>query len=406
MLSPNTSAGAPAPAPRKISRRLHLTLLIALVGPALTFVALPAALPQLAADFGGGETGELLARRIQTFPFLGLAVGGLLAGASIGLMGYARLLIVAATAFCAAGALGLVTNTPALLLGGCVILGLGASLITCNLVAVAGHVLGEAQRPRMLGFQTAISDFSTVAGSICGGLLAQSFGWHGPFLLYTLYGATMLALALSLTSGSLPLPDRQSGGLWRAVLPAWPTYAAAVCVFMLVGTQTTQLPFFLATKGLASAPVRSLVLTCSTLAAMVGAVIYGLGQARLGARALRTAAMVLACGGFVGLTFWSGSLAVACALALAIGLAIGVTVPALFAATLEQAAPAVQVHAVGLLNSAIFLGSFLSPYVFTPIAARAGYPALFKCAALLALGLGGVGLAFSRSQARYRRLPT
>lgn len=385
-----------------VSRPLGAALLIALIGPALTFVALPPALPQIATHFGGGEAGQLIAQRIQTLPFLGLAVGGLIAGWCITLAGHTRLLRLAAAGYCVAGLCGLLVNVPTVLLIGCAGLGLMGSLMTCNLVALAGHVLAPARRTRMLGLQTAISDFSTVAGSICGALLAQALGWHGPFLLYVLYGAVMLALALALPQSSMPSLVKEPGGLWRSAVAASPTYAAAVCVFLLVGTQTTQLPFFLAAKGFDSPAVRSIVLTCSTLAAMVGAIVYGLGHARIGTATLRAGATVLACAGFIGLSFWSGSLILACVPALAIGLGIGVTVPSLFAAALRDVTPAWRGHSVGLLNSSIFLGSFLSPSVFTPIAAFAGYPGVFKCAALLALALGGLGLIWERSQAQQR----
>lgn len=381
---------------RPVAPPLRWAMLIALIGPALTFVALPAALPQIAAFFGNGTEGHHLAQQLQTLPFLGLAVGGLLAGWAIGALGHHRLLTLAAVFYGLAGMIGLLSRSPALLMLACTTLGLAGSLMTCNLIAVAGRMLGPARRTRLLGFQTVISDFSTVAGSICGALLAQFLGWHGPFLLYTLYGAGMLALALAITKGSLPQAPRTRAADYRSALAAWPTYAAAIWVFLLVGTLGTQLPFLLAAKGLSSPAVRSVVLTCATSAAMLGALIYALGHARIGTLAARAGAALLAAAGFAALSFWSGSLLLACLPALAIGLGIGVTVPSLFAAALQRVTPELRGHSIGLVNSAIFLGSFLSPYVFTPLASSAGYPSVFVGASLLAVILGVLGLTWAR----------
>jgi MFS family permease len=370
---------------------------IALVGPALTFVTLPPALPQIAAFFEGAERGKDIAQQLQTLPFLGLAIGGLIAGWVIRYLGHRRLLRLAAALYLAAGLVGLMATQAYVLMLGSFLLGITGSLMTSDLVTFADEVLSPDGRSRMLGWQTAIADFSTVAGAIAGAALAQFFGWHAAFSLYVGYGALMLSLALTASVSPSSQHPATKGGMGGLLGSAWPTYLAAIGVFMLVGTQTTQVPFFLAAHGFDTPAIRAVVLTCSTLAAMCGAILYALGRTRLGDATLRIGAICLTCAGFIGLAFWSGTLPWACLAAFSIGLGIGVTVPALFASALRRSKPAMRGHSVGMLNTAIFLGGFVSPIVFTPVTTRLGYPALFLLACLAALLLGVTSLLWTRS---------
>ncbi len=375
----------------KLDPRLRVLLLLAMVGPALTFVVLPPVLPQMADAFG--RRGMVVAQQAQAFLFLGIATGGLLVAPLQKLFGAKPLAVLTAAGYLAGGVGCMLAQTAAPLLAACGGLGLMAALTTSNLLALTGLAMPDPARGRMLGFQTAISDFSTIAGGLLAAAVAQAFGWRAAFILFAGYGAVLLGLCLiSPLPKPVRRPPQEQGFDIRVLASLAPIYLAAVGVFILVVSQTTQLPFFLAERGFRSPNERAAVLTSSTITAMIGAVIYGIIRTRWGERHMRQAATVLAFCGFVGLSLWRGQLWVACLCTVGIGGAIGLTVPSLFNRVLRDAPPSHQGAAVGLLNTAIFLGSFLSPQVFTPIAAAGGYRTVFACAAGIAAALGAISL--------------
>ena len=77
---------------------------------------------------------------------------------------------------------------------------------------------------------------------------------------------------------------------------------------------------------------------------------------------------------------------------------VGLVVASLFAAALKSAPEELQRHSIGLLNLAIFVGSFVRPLLLSPIAARFGYSGLYLAMAVV---VGGVGLVRG-AQLRWR----
>lgn len=385
----------------RIGAARYALLLAALVAPSFNFVALPPVLPDIAAAFGGGARGQGVAQAAQALPFLGLAVGGLFAGWSLVRLGARLSIAVAGTGLVVAGAGGMLSDGAAALLTSCALIGLMAALATSALAALTSESVDGARRDRLLGVQVAVSDVCTVAGGVAAAVLAARFGWHGPFAIFAAFGLFLLAFLAPARVPDLGV-GAGGGGLVRMLALAWPVYLAAAIVFFLVATQATQLPFYLQERGYRTASGRALFTTFGIAAAMCGSVSFALLMGRVAAWRVQALAIASAAAGALGLSFWSGDLGIGLASVFLIGLGSGLVIPTLFADALRSAPEGLRGHSIGLLNVAIFAGSFISPLLLSPVAASLGYPGLYAAIAAAVVLVGLPRALAERTRARSR----
>lgn len=375
----------------------YAVLMAALVAPSFNFVALPPVLPDIAMHFGGGARGQGIAQMAQALPFLGLAVGGLVAGWILVRLGVRASIVFAALGLIVGGMGGIGSDRLFPLLASCVLLGFMSSLATAVLTALTASLVDGSFRDRLLGIQVAVSDICTVAGAISAAMLASRFGWHGPFLIFILLGLYLLLLLVParIASGRGAF---DTGGLARVAKRSWRVYAGGVFIFLLVATQATQLPFYLEQLGYHTASGRAVITTFALVAAMCGSISFALLLGRIAAWRLLAAAVASTTAGFLGLAFWDGQLAIGLGLIFLVGLGSGLVIPSLFTAVLRQAPEGLRGHSIGLLNVAIFAGSFVSPAVLSPIAAALGYPGLYAVMATTVLAVGSARVMIVRGE--------
>ena len=368
------AANQTSPAP---GRALHLALLLALVGPTFTMSVLPPALPMVAQFLGGGRQGEVLAQRAQSLPFLGLAIGGLLAGGLIDRWGLRRCLLGAALIYAAAGAAGGLASSKELLLVSCFVIGLAAAMLSCGLTTATGAAFSGRARARALGFQTAFSDAAAIGGGLTAALLAQVYGWRGPLAIYVGFGVLILALV---APSRLPriAPDPNPGhGLSRVMRSAGSTYVATLLLFVVMGTQATLLPFHLAANGLTTPGARAIVLTSAPAMAILASIAYGLLSGRISDRGMALAATAVSVAGYAAMGLWRGGLVPVTLASMAVGCGMGLSFPMLIRAAFRRTPPPLHSYSIGLLNTAVFLGAFLSPLILGPLMRASGASALF-----------------------------
>ena len=368
---------------------LRAALILALVGPTLNMAVLPPALPMIAAYLGGGVAGEITAQRVQSLPFLGLVIGGLLAGWLIARFGLRRCLILAALCFAAAGLGGAVAQSAAPLLISCFVAGLAASVLSCGLTTATGAVMAGDARVRTLGFQTALSDFSAIGGGLAAAALAQFYGWRGPFAIYIGFG--VLALLLITGSKTPVVPhDGTRNGLLAAARKAGPVYLAGGFIFFMMGTQPTLMPFHLAAHGLTTPGSRAVVLVAAPTAAMLSSITYALIRGRIADRWILVVATLASGLGFGGMALWVGGVLPITAASVAVGIGAGLSFPMVIRAAFRRVQPALHGYSIGLLNTGVFSGVFLSPFLFGPLQRAAGAPAMFAVCAAIWLVIGAI----------------
>ena len=382
-------------APPPIAWPLRAALILALVAPTLNMAVLPPALPMIADYLGGGVAGEITAQRAQSLPFLGLVIGGLLAGGVIARFGLRRCLILAALCFALAGLAGGAARSAVVLLISCFVAGLAASVLSCGLTTATGAVMAGDARIRTLGFQTALSDLSAIGGGIVAAILAQAYGWRGPFAIYVGFGL----LALLLVAGSkTPVVehDGTASGLIAAARRAGPVYLAGGFIFLMMGTQPTLMPFHLATHGLTTPGSRAVVLVAAPAAAMLSSLAYALIRGRIPDRPILLVATLASTLGFAGMAVWTGGVPFITAASVALGVGAGLAFPMVIRAAFRRVEPALHGYSIGLLNTGVFSGVFLSPFLFGPLQRAAGAPAMFGLCSVVWLVLGAIAASRQR----------
>lgn len=382
---------------------LRAALLPAQGGQALTFVLLPSVLPAIALFFGGGEPGTLVAQRAVTFPFLGLTIGGLVAGWVIRLAGLRGSILLAAALYALGGITGLVTGNANVLLAGCIVIGLGAAWLTAGLSAMTAIALDGEQRARMIGYQAATGNTFSFVFSFAAAVIAQQFGWRASFGCYALFGLFMLALTFATIPRTPPAasaagPAPAGGGL---IARAWPIFLAGGLLFMLGTTQSTVVPFLMEANGITSPALRGLTITIATGGAIVAALFYSAMQPRIGENAVIAAGVAAGTCGWLIFGFWTSGFAIACVASALLGFANGALLPVLFSAAMRAAPGEESGRAVGYLGSAIFLGSFANPLIVNPILAVTGQRDLMFVVAA-ALAAGGIASLLIRAAGRRR----
>lgn len=349
---------------------IRISLLPAQAGPAITLLLLAPVAPAIADHFGAGGTDA--AQKIITFPFLGLVIGSLLSGAAIRMTGLKPLILIASLAFVLSGIIGLLADDLPLLLVGGTLLGLGAAWMTSALSGVTSTLYEDDARARLVSHQSASGNLIAACLGLLSAALASRLGWRTPFGAFALFG---LAIALLASSFIPAIPrDKQARGIgFIAVLKRiWPVCLAGSTVYAIATNQSTNLPFLLAAHGIDSAALRSLVTITTSMSGMAGAFGYGQFQARIADRWMILISTALGSSGWFLFAGWHGGLALAMVGAGLIGLCIGMLMPMLFMFSMRAVDSGASGAAIGLLTAFIFLGSFVSPVLFTPVRQIAG----------------------------------
>jgi len=363
---------------------LSATLLPAQAGQALTLSLLTPVLPAVAIFFGGGVEGESIAQWLAVSPFLGLTIGGLGSGLAIGAAGLRLTVCIAAFGYALSGLIGLVASAKVLLLGGGFLLGASAALLTSGLSAVTAIVYQEPARRRFVAMQSATANILGVILALGGAAAAGRFGWRTPFSIYLLFGGVMLAATVACVRRA-PRRSAIRGGTVRLVRRGWPIFLAGGATFLLATTQSTQLPFLLEQNGLTSATLRAIVVVCTLGAAVLGSLVYGITQARIPQPLIILFAGLAASSAWLMFGMWSHGLVLACIAAALLGLALGILVPVLYGGAMQVAPGEASGQAIGLLNAAVFLGSFANPLIAGPLRTVAGLSGMMFVLAALSL---------------------
>lgn len=395
--SPDAPASSAILSAPPIAWPLRTALIVALVAPTLNMAVLPPALPMIADYLGGGVAGEITAQRAQSLPFLGLVIGGLLAGGLIARFGLRACLIFAALGFAAAGLGGGSAQSATPLLVSCFFAGLAASVLSCGLTTATGAVMTGDVRIRMLGFQTALSDFSAIAAGIASAVLAQFYGWRAPFAIYAGFGAIALMLAMASKIPTVPRDDSPNGLLAVARL-AGPVYLAGGFIFLMMGTQPTLMPFHLAAHGLVTPGSRAVVLVAAPAAAMLSSIAYALIRGRIADRWMLAIATIAAALGFAGMALWTGGVPPITLASIAVGIGAGLSFPMVIRAAFRRVPPTLHGYSIGLLNTGVFSGVFASPFLFGPLQRAAGTPAMFAVCAAITIAVGATAIAKQKNQ--------
>jgi MFS family permease len=384
---------------------LFAALMLGHLSQGLTFTAFAPALPQMARDFGGGSYGAMTAQLTLVISALGMMIGALASGWIVERTRPRTLQLIALASYGVLGAGGLFLRQASLLLVSRFAVGfVCACLVTTSISLIASHYEGHA-RARVLGVSGAMASGISLVAMLVGGALAKYGGWRLAFVQYPIFalvGFSIVAAAPPLTTGAqVPMGARIRFAGQSFLRRLWPLYAITVVLAGVMFMGSTQFSFMLEQDGVRDPVTRSLIMSAVTLIAVLIGLLYGSIQRRLGQ--LPTLVFGLMSMSFaLALVGQSSSPQLAAIAAAFMGVFIGITIPFLHHYVTEHSSAQERSRAVGVLNAFNFLGGFLNPLVFVPLAAVWGLRNVFLMAAAGMLIIGGGVLAVIRSRAGER----
>jgi MFS family permease len=375
------------------------TLMLGHLSQGLTFTAFAPALPQLARDFGGGSQGMLIAELTLMISALGMMVGALASGWIVDRLGAPPVLLGSLLIYGLLGSGGLYLHSPALLLASR--FGVGfvcACMVTTCISLIATDYSGQA-RARVLGISGAMASLISLVAMLVGGTLARYGGWRLAFVQYPVFASAGLLIVLGAPRLETPV---RTATTWRGssfMRRLWPLYAVTVILAGVMFMGSAQFPFMLEQDGVRDPSMRSVIMSTVTLTAVLVSLLYGALQryvGQLGALACGALSMSLALL-LVDLTSTPQLAAVAAAL---MGVFVGIVIPFLHHYVTEHSPIHDRSRAIGVLNAFNFLGGFLNPLAFAPLARYWGLRTVFLLVSVVMLIIAGGTLVVRLRAAR------
>jgi MFS family permease len=362
------------------------------LGVSLIFTAVGPVLSTIAAHFGGGARGNLIAQLMVTLPSIGVIVGGPTVGVLGGRLGSRLLLFVSLAAYGLAGIGGLVIGSAYPLLASRFLLGIAAAGVATGSTALIADLLTGNVRARVLGYSSAVASAGAIASIFVAGSLADFGGWHLPFVIYGI-GFLLLTLGLMSVPETPPAPPaRRRSFAGDSLLALWRIYAALVAVTVVVFMTGIQVSFLLAARDIPKPGDQAWIIACASVGATVGALAYARIRQTFGS--VWTLLFFVAVMGVGNLVLGSQQqpylLALGCALN---GIGGGMTVPHFASRIIEAAPEGLRPQALGLMYTMIFVGEFVNPWVVTPLHLQFGIAVAFMCVGGCALLISALGAA-------------
>jgi MFS family permease len=340
---------------------IRLVIFLGGILAALGLIAINSVLPEISAKLAHGATDELLVKQLVGGVGLAMIFGAAFSGFLVSVLGLRRMLIISSICYVVAGTAGLYVSDLRLLLATRLLLGLAAAAIQVTSLTLINTRLEGAMRAKWLGINISVAMFGTIVIYPIAGALGE-LGWRAPFGIYLL-GILLVPAALrikernSIDSGK-PIPK---SGRETSVFKWFPVrfIFLALCIGTMTFLPTTYAPFLLASTGVTSSLVISLVMTADSIAGAGMALVYGRSRQRFSSHAAfavsfsacAVGSLVVAVshqfvGTFIGLFIY--------------GFGSGWLVANMLASLAEKLAPARQARAVGLVKAAHFAAAPLS----------------------------------------------
>jgi MFS family permease len=359
-----------------------LALFAGIVSAAVIYDALPPILPILAASFGGGQYGALIAQLTTTTPILGMAFSGPFSGIAIERFGIRAVLLIAIMTFALAGSVGMVVVAAVPLLASRLVTGLAAgTLMTCGSSIIAMSFNGIEQT-RMMGRVFAVGAICSISFVFISGAVAV-ISWRAPFLLHAAVALLFFIPVMRMPRQTVSPPAaREKGGSFGILMrfkPAVPAYLAIAALVLLASLFTVQIAFLTAESAGASPQLIANICMGHALMSFVGNVSLARVSTRIGViPTLRLAFCLLAAGAFV----CAGSSVVwTIALGAAIGgLGVGFGIPLAINLIMRRVPVALAPRALGLGTTMMYVGGACGPLIIVPLSNALTLRGVYYCA--------------------------
>ncbi len=393
------------------STALRITLLAASSIAIFAGATLAPALPAMRDNFRNVPNIDLMVRLVLTLPALFIGLLSPFVGLVVDKIGRKRVLVVSILVGALAGISGFFVETLGWLLAGRAILGIAvAGSMTSATTLIADYYEGPA-RSSFLGLQAGVMGLGGAFVLAVAGIMAD-ISWKTPFLIYIvpfivlpfvvliLYepqldqwcGEDVAALGDGAACAGAAAREDQNFGVSTAKKEPVPygllafIYAAVLVMVVLYFIIPIQLPFYLLERNQASATQSGLSVSVATLFFALSSMFLAKRMAKLDHITVLLIGYGLMGIGLSLITISGGSLVMYPGL-IAAGVGIGIAFPNLYVWLANSAPLAVRGRALGGMNTALFLGQFISPIISQPVVASFDLERLFMVAAIVILAL-------------------
>ena len=375
-----------------------VVLMLAAVLPVMAVVSLVPVLPLLLQEFAGVEGSEFLVPIAITIPALCVAIFSPLAGWLSDHVGRKNLLLVAFIVYAAIGVVPYFLSDLRHIIASRILLGMAEATIMTVATALIGDYFDGERREKWVAIQVGVASISAIILIAIGGILGETLGSRGPFLLY------LLALPIALVSAIVLFEpavheDTQfthlEGFPFRKVLPL---VAITLGVSLLFYTIIVKLGPILMLTAVVTPALIGAAGAAANMGHVGGAIIFGRFKSASGP-SLLAAGLTLAALGYFGLSI-SPSLYFSVASAVCASLGVGIMLPTLLAWTMGILPPAFRGRGTGIWTGTFFLGQFIAPVIAVALeVAFGGLDNLLAVYGILALIGAIVAFIVARAQA-------
>jgi len=384
--------------PNNASTKQGIVLMLAAVLPVMAVVSLVPVLPLLLQEFAAVEGSEFLVPIAITVPALCVAIFSPLAGWISDRTGRRNLLLGAFIAYAAIGILPYFLADIKHIIASRILLGVSEATIMTVATALIGDYFHGERREKWVAIQVGVASISAIVLIAIGGILGETLGSRGPFLLY------LLALPIALVSAFVLFEpavheDTQfthlEGFPFRQVLPL---VAITLGVSLLFYTIVVKLGPILMLTTMVTPALIGAAGAAANMGHVGGAILFGRFKSASGP-SLLTAGLALAALGYFGLSV-SPSLYFSVASAVCASLGVGIMLPTLLAWTMRILPPVFRGRGTGIWTGTFFLGQFIAPVIAVALeVAFGGLDNLLAVYGILALIGAIVAFIVARAQA-------
>jgi MFS family permease len=382
----------------KASTKQGIVLMLAAVLPVMAVASLIPVLPLLMQEFAAVKGSEFLVPIAITVPALCVAIFSPLAGWVSDRIGRKNLLLGAFIAYAAIGILPFFLADIKHIIASRVLLGLSEATIMTVATALIGDYFQGERREKWVAMQVGVASVSAILLIGISGILGETLGSRGPFLLY------LLALPIALVSAFVLFEpvvqeDTQSTNLegfpFKEILPL---VGITLGVSLLFYTVVVKLGPILLLTALVTPAVIGAAGAAANMGHVGGAALFGRFK-RASGPSLLTAGLALNALGYFGLSE-SASLYFSIACTVCAGLGAGIMLPTMLTWTMRILPPVFRGRGTGIWTGTFFLGQFIAPIIAVPLeAAFGGLANLLVIYGALALIGAIVAFVVSRAQA-------
>lgn len=358
-----------------------IILLLSAVMPIMAITSLIPVLPLLLREFAHVPGSHALVPMALTIPALCVALFSPLAGWLCDRLGRKCLLVGALVAYSVFGFLPWFLTDLTAIIASRVLLGVVEAVIMTVATALIGDYFEGERRQRWIAIQVAISSVAATVLITLGGLLGDTLGTRGPFLLYLSSLAVALAAAIILHEPERPTlltaPGRPQRSALAIMLPlALITFGVGFAFYTIF----VQIGPILEETGNVTAGMIGLAGAIVNLGMVCGAVVFRMFAHKAGP-ILLSAGLFLAAIGYAGVALASDFVSIT-ALATLVCLGIGIMLPNMLAWTMRSLPVEIRGRGLGIWTGAFFLGQFISPLFVGAMAPVVGG---------ISLVIGGIG---------------